>query len=206
MKRICTEVEEATEEVIRQTRAESEERISHLENEKSELERKLKEMKKFNKYELDDMARANRSLRLELEEANEEMSRLYSELEAKTDDFDALNDDVERFAETFAAQHEEVRQLERQVRRLQEENVNLRRLDDANRKRIGELQNESKSVVDSVGTPDNQSKMLWKELAKMRREIANMHRSPNNSVQNTNAHGRRESCSDLSSNEEEGYE
>ena len=202
MKRICSEVEEATEEVIRQTRAESEERISQLEGEIAELEQEVKEMKKSNKYELDDMARANRSLRLELEETNEEMSRLYTELEAKTDEFDALNDDVERFAETFAAQHEEVRQLERQVRRLQEENTNLKLLDDANRKRIGELQNESKGAADSVGTPDDQSKMLWKELAKMRREIANMHRSPQGSVQNTNAHGRRGSCSDLSSDDE----
>ena len=104
MKRICAEVEEATEEVIVKTRAESEAKINQLESEIYELQQKLKEAKRSAKYDLDDLARANRSLRLELEEANDEMSRMHSELEAKTDEYDALNEDVERFAETFAAQ------------------------------------------------------------------------------------------------------
>jgi chromosome segregation ATPase len=207
MKRICSEVEEATEEVIRQTRAESEARIAELESKIAELQEDVKDAKRSAKYDLDDMARANRSLRRELEEANEEMSRMYSELEAKTDEFDALNEDVERFAETFAAQHEEVRQLERQVRRLQEENTNLKLLDDANRKRIVELQNESKGKADSVSTPDDQGRMMWRELAKMRKEIANMQQnklmSPSGSVQNANNQTRRGTCSDLSSDDED---
>ena len=205
MKRICSEVEEATEEVIIKTRAESEALISQLESEIDELQSELEETKKSAKYDRDDLVRSNRSLRMELEEATEELSRMYTELEAKTDEFDALNEDVERFAETFAAQHEEVRQLERQVRRLQEENQNLKLLDDANSKRIKELKNENKGKADSVSTPDDQGRLMWKELAKMRKEIANMQHnqvmSPNSSVQQNQ--GRRGSCSDLSSDEDE---
>lgn len=176
MKRICAEVEEATEEVIVKTRAESEAKIDQLESKIDELQQELKEAKRSAKYDLDDLARANRSLRLELEEANEEMSRMHSELESKTDEFDALNEDVERFAETFAAQHEEVRQLERKNRRLEEtlrsRQEELKISDGSNIEQMGELKKKS-------STTDDQGMLMWKELAKMRKEIANMKRDEN---------------------------
>lgn len=180
MKRICAEVEEATEEVIVKTRAESEAKIDQLESKIDELQQELKEAKRSAKYDLDDLARANRSLRLELEEANEEMSRMHSELESKTDEFDALNEDVERFAETFAAQHEEVRQLERKNRRLEEtlrsRQEELKFSDGSNIEQMGELKKKARSKADST---DDQGMLMWKELAKMRKEIANMKRDEN---------------------------
>jgi chromosome segregation ATPase len=211
MNRICHEVEEATEEVIIKTRAESEAKINKLQNEISELRQELAQAKRVAKYDLDDMARANRSLRQELEEANEEVNRVYAELEDKCDEFDALNEDTERFAETFAAQHEEVRLLERKNRRLQEENTQLKALDAANTKRISELQKASLGRTDSVSTPDDTGRRMWKELAKMRREIAHMKHdnstAPKKSAHNARGHREQDgSCSDISSDEEEWNE
>jgi hypothetical protein len=49
--------------------------------------------------------------------------------------------------------------------------------------------------------------MMWRELAKMRKEIANMQQnklmSPSGSVQNANNQTRRGTCSDLSSDDED---
>jgi hypothetical protein len=80
-------------------------------------------------------------------------------------------------------------------------------LDDANRKRIGELQNASMGEADSASTSDNQGRLMWKELAKMRKEIANMQqnqlKSPDNSVEYAcSRRERRRSCSDLSSDDD----
>lgn len=193
------------------TRAESAALIASLQDDIHKLKQELAHAKRVAKYDLDDLARANRSLRQELEESNEELSRIYTDLEVKTNEFDALNEDVERFAETFAAQHEEVRQLERQLRRLQDENDSLNALNTANSKLIAELQNTSQGRAHSIGTPVDQERRMWKELAKMRKEIQNMHNHqmtlPSHSVQNTHSQQRWPgNSSDMSSDEDEDEE
>jgi chromosome segregation ATPase len=208
MKRICSEVDEATEEVIMKTRAESAALIASFQNDIHKLKQELEHAKRVAKYDLDDLARANRSLRQELEESNEEILKIYTELETKTNELDALNEDVERFAETFAAQHEEVQQLERQLRRLQDENDSLKALNTANTKLIAELQNAFQGKAHSIGTPVDQERRMWKELAKMRKEIQNMHNNqmtlPNHSVQDKHSQQRRPGySSDISSDEDE---
>jgi len=204
MKRTCSEVEEATEDVIMQTKAELEANISQLESKILELQGELRDIKISFKHEKDDLTTENMSLRIELEETNEDMSRMHSELEAKTDEFDALNEDVEKFAETFATQYEEAKQLERQVKHLQDENNNLKLLDDANRRRIIELQNESIGKADSA---ESGARLMWKELAKMRKEITSMQQnqimSANTSVQNRRI--KRDTCSSLSSDDDEEH-
>ena len=153
MRRICPEVEEANEEVIIKTRAESAKTIAKLQHDISTLTQELEKAKKQAQYNLDDMKRVNRSLREELEQANEE-------LDAKCEEFDALNEDVDKFAETFATQSAEMERLERQLKKAQLENERLK---------------SSAAISSPVkGAEAVTEGKAWEELKLMREEMRKM--------------------------------
>ena len=166
MKQVCSEVEMVTEEVIIKTRAESGSKIKKLQEQIADLESDLERSKRLAKYDLDDMARVNRSLRADLEAVEEEKADMQEELEERFDEYDALNEDVERFAETFANQHEEMQQLESQIKRLKDENIKWNVLDTAKQKQIDELQAKvEKKSSEFLGTEIGK---LWQEVGRLK--------------------------------------
>lgn len=207
LKQICSEVEMVTEEVIIKTRAESESRISKLQQELEEAKAELERAGRLAKYDLDDMNRVNRSLREDLEAFEQEKRALLEELDEKTEEFDALNEDVERFAETFAAQHDEVQHLERITQKLEAENQKLKESDVYQRKRIEELEDHQESTKNSASKNDGgNSAMALTEITKLWQEVARLRQSPSvgtdGSSREDERRRRRQSSDSFSSNDE----
>ena len=163
MKQICSEVEMVTEEVIIKTRAESEARIAELQKQLEDLTAEMERSKRLAKYDLDDMTRVNRSLREDLEEMGAVKIEIEQELEETREEYDTLNEDIERFAETFATQHEELQQLERQAKRLQSENEELKERCAEDTEIIQDL--EAKLKEKWVG---GEITKLWDEIERLR--------------------------------------
>ncbi|KAL9185115.1 hypothetical protein ACHAXT_002892 [Thalassiosira profunda] len=142
--------------------ATDESEIAKLQSEIGDLRAEMEQSKRLAKYDKDDMARVNRSLREELEAIHEDKTALEKELNEKCEEFDTLTEDVDRFAETFATQHKQLETVESLTKKLQAENERLKVTKEHNAKKIAELEAQKSEWVGSeIGK-------LWDEIERLR--------------------------------------